>query len=638
MKVTPRSLAGIAIGWLIAITYTVVFRRLGIQSTWWFKVPLVAFVLVGLYSSMFSVYRKYRATLQPGEKTSLAYLCMGGVAAITFVASDPIPHVGPALAAVGNIITIIYMYFISQTLFRYRLLDVNEVLGRMIVLGALILILAAIYGLLVAWVPPAYPGVSFFNTIVASFVIIILLEPLRNGIEGPIQKWMFRERYELKHRLDELRTVLANTIDLREGVRLTLQAVEDARRATHAAIYLVDADGAGYDLVAHIGPKPAERVDAVARRVFFARLQRERRAITLEQLEREHLERTAQQAETESLDAMARALAEMQCALCIPLLDDDQVLGLFCLRDERLREAYSPDEIDLFAQVAAQLVIIMQNSKLYDRMKERDRLAALGQMAAGLAHEIRNPLGAIKGAAQLLLPPTDGEPSSSGKSDATGDGAREFLTIIVDEANRLNRVVSQFLDYARPFRGDLAPLDVNDVVRKTAQLITPPPIAASDGEPAKPPVEVVLSLADDLPRVRADAEQLRQVFLNLALNAVQAMEKGGRLQISTALRKGNRRGGPAQLLEVRFRDTGPGIPQAVLKNLFIPFYTTKEKGTGLGLPISQRIIENHGGTIEVRSRPGAGATFTVVLPTEHDVSITSTGRTTAKQDVVGSGS
>jgi len=638
MKVTPRSLAGIAIGWLIAITYTVVFRRLGIQSTWWFKVPLVAFVLIGLYTSMVSVYRKYRATLQPGEKTSLAYLCMGGVAAITFVASDPIPVAGPALAAVGNIITIIYMYFISQTLFRYRLLDVNEVLGRMIVLGALILILAAIYGLLVAWVPPAYPGVSFFNTIVASFVIIILLEPLRNGIEGPIQKWMFRERYELKYRLDELRMLLANTIDLREGVRLTLSTVEEARRATHAAIYLVDADGAGYDLVAHVGPKPAERIDAVARRVFIERLQRERRAVSLEQLEREHLQRSAQAGETESLDAMARALAEMQCALCIPLLDEDQVLGLFALRDERLREAYSPDEIDLFAQVAAQLVIIMQNSKLYDRMKERDRLAALGQMAAGLAHEIRNPLGAIKGAAQLLLPPTDAEPSSNGKGDAAADGSREFLTIIVDEANRLNRVVSQFLDYARPFRGDLAPLDVNEVVRKTAQLITPPPIttAGGDGEAApKPPVEIVLQLTDELPRVRADAEQLRQVFLNLALNAVQAMEKGGRLQISTALRKGNRRGGPAQLLEVRFRDTGPGIPQAVLKNLFIPFYTTKEKGTGLGLPISQRIIENHGGTIEVRSRPGAGATFTVVLPTEHDVSITSTGRTTAKQDVVG---
>ena len=104
-----------------------------------------------------------------------------------------------------------------------------------------------------------------------------------------------------------------------------------------------------------------------------------------------------------------------------------------------------------------------------------------------------------------------------------------------------------------------------------------------------------LSLGDELPRVRADAEQLRQVFLNLALNAVQAMPSGGKLTISTSLRKGGRRG-PSAYLEVRFRDSGAGIPPAVLKNLFIPFYTTKEKGTGLGLPHQPAIIENHGGT------------------------------------------
>src|SRR5262249_7946458 len=107
-------------------------------------------------------------------------------------------------------------------------------------------------------------------------------------------------------------------------------------------------------------------------------------------------------------------------------------------------------------------------------------------------------------------------------------------------------------------------------------------------------------------------EQLRQVFLNLAINAVQAMPSGGKLTISTALRKPGRRS--TSMLEVRFRDTGVGIAAADLKNLFIPFYTTKDKGTGLGLPISQRIIENHGGTIEVRSRVGVGSTFTVVLP------------------------
>ena len=122
-----------------------------------------------------------------------------------------------------------------------------------------------------------------------------------------------------------------------------------------------------------------------------------------------------------------------------------------------------------------------------------------------------------------------------------------------------------------------------------------------------------------MPPVRADAEQLLQVFLNLSLNALQAMPNGGKLLIATALRRSTRRGASAAFLEVRFRDTGVGIPAGDLKNLFIPFFTTKEKGTGLGLPISQRIIENHGGTIEVRSQPGEGSTFTVLLPIEADV-------------------
>src|SRR4029453_11224176 len=132
-------------------------------------------------------------------------------------------------------------------------------------------------------------------------------------------------------------------------------------------------------------------------------------------------------------------------------------------------------------------------------------LAALGQMAAGLAHEIRNPLGSIKGAAQYLQP--------IGHQLADG-GTKEFLDIIVEEVNRLNKIVSQFLDYARPYRGDQNPLDVNDVVRKTLQLL--------EKEEGAVKTEISTNFVEGLPPVRADAEQLRQVFLNLTLNAIQA--------------------------------------------------------------------------------------------------------------------
>ncbi len=611
---TPRWMVPLAVGFMVAIGYAIAFRKYKLHHQWTFTGALGGYVFVGLYASMLELYGKYRSTIARVEKTRIKYLLIGGLGAITFAATDFLPKFGVPFPALGNVLTIIYLYFISQTLFRYRLLDLTELLGRMVVIATFVLILAAIYGLLVAWIPADQSGVFFFNTLVASFVILILFDPLRTAVEGQVQKWMFREKYELKARIDALRHILANVIDLKEAVRITISSLEESRRVTHTGIYFLDTDGGGYELHGHLGPRPVERIDAAARRPFFERINASRGAVvSMEQLEREHAARGAvPETEAETVDAIARTLDEMNAALCVPIMAEDQVIGLLALKDERVREAYATDEIDLFRGVAAQMAITVQNSKLYERMKERDRLAALGEMAAGLAHEIRNPLGAIKGAAQLLTPASGDLPGSDGGHGVPPE-AREFLGIIVEEANRLNRVVSQFLDYARPYRGEPQPLDVNEVVRKTAQLVTPPPLPSAEAsEVPPPPVEVHLQLADELPRARADAEQLRQVFLNLAINAVQAMPSGGKLTISTALRKPGRRS--TSMLEVRFRDTGVGIAASDLKNLFIPFYTTKDKGTGLGLPISQRIIENHGGTIEVRSRVGVGSTFTVVLP------------------------
>jgi two-component system sensor histidine kinase HydH len=617
--VTPRSIATMALGFSAVLAYTIALQRYHpLHHAWGFVLPLFGYVFFGLYSAMISLYNASRRTLARMEKARLRYLLLGGIAAITLEAADFLPTLGIPFPAMGTIATLVYFYFIFQTLFRYRLLDLNEQLGRMAVMAVFVLLIAAIYNVLVAWVPTDQSELRFFNTLVASFVILILFDPLRKIVEASVQRWMFREKYELRKRVEGLRIVLANVIDIRDAVRLTIATLEESRRVTHSSLYLVDTDGAGYDLLGHLGPRPTERIDAAARRPFFERLA-SARTVSIEQLEREHARRiAAQDGETETVDSIARTLDELQAALVIPILADDQVLGLLCLKDERLREAYATDEIDLFRGLAAQIAVTIQNSKLYDRMKERDRLAAIGEMAAGLAHEIRNPLGAIKGAAQLLQPAAEGKESNVSES-------REFLSIIVEEANRLNRVVSQFLDYARPLRGEPAPFDLNEVVRKTAQLLSQSPPANfpngegdQAGENAAPPVEIGLSLTDDLPRGHGDAEQLRQVFLNLALNGMQAMPYGGKLTISTGLRKGARGSASTQLLEIRFRDSGHGIAPADLKSLFIPFFTTKEKGTGLGLPISQRIIENHGGTIEVRSRVGSGSTFTVVLPV-HEV-------------------
>jgi signal transduction histidine kinase len=571
-----------------------------LHETFWFRAAFTAYVFAGLYLSVFYLYRRYRNTPSKVEKKRLLYLVVGGVTTVTASLLETIPNA----LALGNLLVIVYLYFLSQNLIRYRLLDLNELLGRMLVLGTLVFILTLIYGVLVRWVQPDESGLFFFNTLIASTAIVIMVEPLRGRVEGTINRWMFQEKYELLRRIEMLRSELANVIDVRVLVPRVLAALEDSRRITHASVYFVDLDGSGFELEGHVGPKPETRFDAVTHRAFFERMRRAG-TISLEGLERElAARRTVSSDEKESLQLMMRTLEQMNGSVALGITGEDQLLGALVLRDERLREAYSSEEIELFRGVALSIGVTLQNSQVYERMKERDRLAALGQMAAGLAHEIRNPLGAIKGAAQFL------QPTANGHGGVDAAGTKEFLNIIVEEVNRLNNIVSQFLDYARPYRGEQEPLEVNDVVRKTLQLLG----KESEGKG----IDVVPSLVDGLPPARADAEQLVQVFLNLSLNALQAMPEGGRLFVSTSIRRATRRGAAAAFLEVRFRDTGVGIPPGDLRNLFIPFFTTKEKGTGLGLPISQRIIENHGGTIEVRSQAGMGATFTVLLPVESD--------------------
>src|SRR5690606_814654 len=207
--------------------------------------------------------------------------------------------------------------------------------------------------------------------------------------------------------------------------------------------------------------------------------------------------------------------------------------GLFCVRDDRTADAFDPDDIETFRQLAVGAARVIESSQAYERVKERDRLAALGEMAAGLAHEIRNPLGAIKGAAQLLITSDAGGSAKSGDGQPHAHHAEnaEFLQIIVEEANRLNNVVTRFLDYARaerPGREGADKVDLNNVIRKTEQLLRQELVRN---------VELRVRLDEQLPQVAGDPESLMQVFLNLGQNAMQAMPDGGTLELLTTRRR-----------------------------------------------------------------------------------------------------
>lgn len=227
-----------------------------------------------------------------------------------------------------------------------------------------------------------------------------------------------------------------------------------------------------------------------------------------------------------------------------------------------------------------------------EQLRRAERLSALGELSAVLAHEIRNPLGSIRGTAEILR--DDFSP---------GDRKYEFLEILIKETDRLNRVVEEFLTLARPLRVEGETCDLMAELQNVMALVT--------GEAGKRRVRLELTPAV-LPMVRGDREKLKQVFLNLVLNGVQATGRGGSVTI-TAVRKNAGEGKPAGV-ELSFTDSGEGIDPAFLPRIFEPFFTTKKGGTGLGLSITQKIIESHGGRIEVESTVGKGTTFRVRLP------------------------
>ncbi|HTL39081.1 MAG TPA: ATP-binding protein, partial [Kofleriaceae bacterium] len=592
------------------------------------------YVFGGLYRCVWDMYMQYRATTKRVERTRIGYLALGGFVATTLTLTDVLPRFGIAWPAIGNVLGILYLYFLSQTLFRNRLLDLNELVGKMAVLGTLVALLTAVYGFLFKWVGnnQRIDNLYLLNALVAAFVILILFEPVRSWLENSINRWLLRQRTELRGRLELVRRELPSIVEVSDMVDRIMTALEESRRVTEAAVYLLDADGAGFDRAGFHGQPGPERLDANAERALLDRVRTGYLDIDTLQQELDALEATPDvEAKRTALVALKSRLDELQATLIFPLLGSAEteqgpwMLGLFCVRDDRADSAFDADDIDTFRQLAIAAARVIESSQAYERVKERDRLAALGEMAAGLAHEIRNPLGAIKGAAQLLIT-ADAKPSMPHHQENA-----EFLQIIVEEANRLNNVVTRFLDYARaerPGREGADKVDLNNVVRKTIQLLQ---------KEQHPKIDLRVRTDEQLPQVAGDPDSLLQVFLNLGQNALQAMPEGGTLEILTTRRRRSRLG-YGQFCEVRFRDTGHGIPRDRLKKLFIPFYTTKQKGTGLGLAISHRIINQHGGTIEVRSTIGQGSTFSVFLPAAEPVpaakveDITETGRLTPVSD------
>jgi len=288
--------------------------------------------------------------------------------------------------------------------------------------------------------------------------------------------------------------------------------------------------------------------------------------------------------------------------LCVPLTIRNRVIGAIEVIN-KLDGAFTEQDLELLQAMAASVAVAVDNANLYSELadfaKELERsqaqlvqaekMAAIGRLAASIAHEINNPLQAIHNSLHLSL-----------REGLEDDKRLQYLSMAQAEVQRLIEIVQRMLDFYRPSRGGAVPTDINSIVENVLTL--------AHKRLQYGGVRVLTHLAPDLPPVPVVPDQITQVFLNIVINAIEAMPSGGDLRLETLL------SGDGEWVLTSFQDTGQGMSPEQITNLFEPFYTTKPTGTGLGLAISYGIIERHGGAIEVSSRPGQGATFVVKLP------------------------
>lgn len=301
-------------------------------------------------------------------------------------------------------------------------------------------------------------------------------------------------------------------------------------------------------------------------------------------------------------DSEKELLQKLNCRLCVPLISRDKLVGVLILGPKMVNPRFVDNDIEFISVLADQLTVAIENSMLYENQKEMyaelkrtqrqliqtEKLAALGQLSASLAHEINNPLGIIKNYLLIMW-----------ESIHEDDPNRENLRTAKQEVDRIARIVRSLLDFSRPEKNKMARLNLASTLEQTVHLL--------DKEYLNRNIRIRAQLSGDLHPVIGSEDQLKQVFLNLLVNSKDSMPHGGEITISA------RNSGHG--VQIEFSDTGCGIPEENRSRLFEPFFTTKEegKGTGLGLWICCGIMERHGGEIQAK-RKKEGSSFILTLP------------------------
>ncbi len=508
----------------------------------------------------------------------------------------------------------VFALALGVAIVRYRLMDVG-VLAKRIVLYLLTsaalapILFLGLWGLdqVALGRPSASMPADGVGTLTRDAAILLLVFtvalPLLRKLEGGLERLMFRRRHGVRDALVKLIKELGSLLEISALARTLTEGLVTRVPVLSAGLYRYDAAASRFTRLARATSDSADApaTSPVLDKALALWLGMTGRTLIVE-------ETSFRGGAYTKMRAVVAQLEAERVALVVPLFMEGEVTAVLVVGEKLSGEIFDTDEIELLEMLAGETVIALKNAGLYQdlqsRMEELQRtqeslvesakLAAVGELAASVAHEINTPLMVILGNSNLLLRQLPSNSPASAK-----------VSIIEMEAHRAGKIVRDLLNFARKREPKREQLSAHDVLDRAIDLLGPR-LALAHVE-----VERVFDLS--LPAIAGDRDQLTQVFLNLITNAMDAMETGGRVVLQTGIHQGD---DGRTMVSVSVSDTGHGIPPEHRARIFEPFYTTKSegRGTGLGLSVSLGILQMHGGSIEVDSKVGHGTTMRVTVP------------------------
>ena len=504
-----------------------------------------------------------------------------------------------------NLLVACYSFITAYSIVRYRLMDITVVITKGLAYGALTGVIAGTYIGLMAGVDKLFRDMPGYNPIFAFsllfiavlFALIYVLPQMKIRAIEITRRAIFRGKYDYQQELSEATRIIPTMLNLEQLGSYILTKIRDTMAVDKIALLTYTESEHAYSVLTSLGldQDTTFKVKIGENSALAGLLRNATTPLVKEEMEK--LGTIPEQA----MELALKHLDSLGAELCVPLMVKEDLTGILTLSNKRTGEMFSEEDLSLLSTIANQVALTIEYIKAVDRIVSEQRYVGLGKAAMRMAHDIKNPLVPLKTFLQILPDKYPKEFSKMSKIDAEFTG--RFYESALEGVDRINLLIERALHYARHPQPAFSPVELasllDDVLIQEEVSI----------KKAKIELQKQYDSADN--NIKADGDQLIELFSNLIGNSIDAMEDSPVKKLTVKTQ------GLTERVAVEITDTGCGIPKQRIGTIFDPFITYKHKGSGLGLAIAKKIVDDHKGIIELKSEPGKGTTFRIILPRKH---------------------